>query len=117
MPDVTPVMTAALETSWVAGLLVLLVVSVFGFFGFVLRKILDGAQTREERLSARVSALETEVRTELFAQLRLSSETMARVIMASERMTSAADRVIASLERFDVTLQSRPCLLTREKIG
>ena len=117
MPDVTPVMTSALETSWVAGLLVLLVVSVFGFFGFVLRKILDSAQTREERLSTRVSALETEVRNELFAQLRLSSATMAQVIMASERMCLAADRVIASLDRFAVTLQSRPCLMTKEKIG
>ena len=110
MPDATSVINEATQTGWEAGLLVLLVISVFSFFGFVLKKILDNSQTREERLATRVTGLENEIRTELFSQLRISSETMAKVIMASERMCAAADRMIECLERFDATLRARPCM-------
>lgn len=108
----TKVLETAASHGWEAALLAFLVLSIAGFFGWVLRRILDDSQKREERLAMRVTNLENEIRTELFAQLRSSTEVMAKAIAASDRLMAAADKMTIAMEKFETTLLSRPCLLS-----
>ena len=112
LPGADEAIKAAASRGWEAVLLVVIVVATFCFFGYVLRRVLDAGEKRENRLAERVTALEAEIRTELFAQMKANSEIMTRMCDAANRICVAADRMIQTLEKFETTLASRPCLAT-----
>jgi hypothetical protein len=105
------VLTKAGESSWEAAALVALMIVIVTTFAWVLRSILTDARSREERMAARLGDLESEIRTELFAQLRQNAEVIQRSISCSDSMVRAAERMIVTLDRFDFSLTSHKTFL------
>jgi hypothetical protein len=112
LPGAGEAIKVAASRGWEAVLLVVIVASTFCFFGYVLRRVLDAGESRETRLAERVTILEAEIRTELFGQLRANTEIMARMVDAANRICAATDRMIQTMDKFETTLASRPCLAT-----
>ena len=110
LPGMDQALESASSRGWEAVLLVVIVVATFCFFGYVLRRVLDAGEKRENRLAERVTALEAEIRTELFTQMKLNSEIMTKMCEAANRISMAADKMISTLDKFETTLASRPCL-------
>jgi hypothetical protein len=107
---------AAEARGWEAVLLVVLILAIVGFFGFILRQIIADAKDRERRLADRVTKLEDELRNELLTQVRLSTDVMSRVVAAADGMIAAANRILERMDRYDATLAARPCLLPSEVV-
>jgi hypothetical protein len=114
LPGADEAVKAAAAHGWEATILVVIVFATFGFFGYVLRRVLDSGEAREVRLSTRVTTLEAEIRTELFGQMKTNSEIMCRMVEAANRICVATDRVCRTMDRFETTLAARPCLATMQ---
>lgn len=111
IPGAEEAIEAAATHSWEAAVLVVLMIVIVSTFAWMIRVILNDARTREERMAKRLSDLETEIRTELFAQLRQNAEVIQRSISCSDSMVRAAERMIATLDRFDFSLASHKTFL------
>jgi len=62
-------------------------------------------------MEKRLSDLENEISTELFSQLRSTAEVIQRSISCSDSMVKAAERMIATLDKFDFSLTSQKTFL------
>jgi DNA anti-recombination protein RmuC len=111
MPGAEQAVQSAASHGWEAAALVTLMIVIVSTFAWVLRSILSDARAREERMAKRLSDLESEIRTELFAQLRQNAEVIQRSISCSDSMVKAAERMIATLDRFDFSLTSHKTFL------
>lgn len=111
LPGAEEAIEAAARRGWEAVLLVVIILSTFVCFGWVIRRLMAEASTREDRLAARVTHLEEMIRTELMAALRQNSEVMGKVLSAADAIVRAADRMTQTLDRFTSILDVRPCLL------
>jgi DNA anti-recombination protein RmuC len=110
-PMSNQVLEVANAHSWEAGALATLMVAIVAFFAWVLKSVLADSRAREERMAKRLSDLEAEIRTELFSQLRQNAEVIQRSISCSDSMVKAAERMIATLDRFDFSLTSHQSFL------
>lgn len=111
IPGADEAIAAASRSGWEAVLLVVVMLAVCSAFWLVMNKNMNEAKTREDRLAARVTQLEDVIRTELLGALKMNSETMGKVLQASDSIVRAADRMTQTLEKFTSILDVRPCLL------
>lgn len=113
---------AADHGNYEAVVLVIVMLSGLGFFGWLMKvvmsrhlateeRILTEAKVREERLAARVTALEDLVNVKLFEVVGKTNETMGRMLSASDSLVRAAEGMCNSMTRFSTILESRPCLM------
>lgn len=112
IPGAEEAIKAAAKSGWLETFVVVASIFIIGSFSWVIKRILDDGKSREDRIDSRLTKLETEDRVVLVNQLKINSEIMSQVVVASEKMSLAADRMISSLDRFTTILESRPCLLT-----
>jgi hypothetical protein len=111
IPGAEEAITAAARTGWEAVFLVVIVLAIITSFGYTLKRILDAGETREKRLADRVSQLESDIRNELFVQIKSNTEIMHRMIGAAEKIAAAADKMLEWSSRLDRDLAVRPCLM------
>jgi hypothetical protein len=114
-PDV--VVQSAASHGWEAALLAFLVLSILASFGYMMKKIVDDARTREDRMGSRISALELEIRTELFSQIRTSSEVIVKIVATMERLCALTESTAAVIRHLEGTMLVRPCLLNVAQQG
>ena len=117
IPGAEEAIKTAARSGWLEVFVVVIVFIIIGTFAWVIKRILEDGKSREDRLADRITKLENEIRTELFAQLKLSAEVMAQVVAASEKMGSVAEKMTNSLEHYATILDTRPCLLSYIKHG
>lgn len=116
------VVRAASAQSWEAALLAVIVLGAFGAFGWMVKLVMtrhlaieertlaDG-RTREERLSTRVTQLETFVHQELLTTIRQASEMNGRILSASTEMSEAARGMTGVVAAYVKEMENKPCLL------
>jgi hypothetical protein len=111
LPGADTAIAEAASHGWEAVFLVVVILAILISFGYVLKRILDAGENRETRMSERITALESEIRQELFTQIKTNSDTMNRMIVAADRISIAADKMLEWSSRLDRDLAVRPCLM------
>ena len=104
------VIEEAAKRGWEAVALAVMMLAIIFFFVWVMKKVLEDAKSREERLAARVTHLEDVIRTELFDVLRRNGEVMALMTESSTSISRVCDRIMGTLDRFTMVLENRPCM-------
>jgi hypothetical protein len=99
MPGTDEVVEAAARESWVAALLVIIVVSTFVTFGLVIRQILKEARDRENCQVQRITDLEQWTRAELLRALGANTDMMRQVLDASAAILAAAQHMQETLDK------------------
>lgn len=99
MPGTDQVVEAAARESWVAALLVVIVISTFVTFGLVIRQILKEARERENCQVQRISDLEKWTRDELLRALSANTDMMRQVLDASAAILAAAQHMQDTLDK------------------
>jgi hypothetical protein len=124
--DPTEAIKAAAGHSWEAALLATIVISSFVFFGIVARQMLArhlsveertlaDAKEREGRMASRLTELEVFIRDRFAVGLDRNTVAMNEIHTASCQMIAAAKEVIGALERHNVLLQTRFCLISESR--
>lgn len=111
IPGAQEAVEAAASRGWEAVVLVMVLVAILTFGGWLLRHIMTEAREREQRLATRINQLEDVIRGELFSVLRQNSEIMGKVLAAADGIIRAAHEMTETMQRFTSILDVRPCLL------
>ncbi|MHB8953554.1 MAG: hypothetical protein ACYC4U_11340 [Pirellulaceae bacterium] len=110
IPGADAAINSAAAEGWVAVLLVVLVLSGFASFGYVIKQILADARERERALNGRIDELQGFIRTTLVGTLEEGSAMTGKMLNAVESICRAADRMTGTLERFSAVMEVQPCL-------
>lgn len=110
IPGASEAISAASPRGYEAIVLVIVMLAMIGFGGWLLRHIMTEAREREQRLAARINQLEDVIRGELFSVLRENSEIMGKVLAAADGIIRAATEMTETLRRFTAVMEIRPCL-------
>jgi hypothetical protein len=120
IPGADDAIKAAAESSWLAVLLVVVVLCMLLGFGLILRWILKRQADTEERLtrenadrevrnSELITHLQETIRNELISLIKLNTDTMARMISAADGIVRASERMTTTLDRFSSLMDSGAC--------
>ena len=109
-PGFEEAIRSATVRGWEAVVLVILIISGFGFFAYMFRSFADQARDREQHYNIRVTGLEDMIRERLFSCLDEHARTIREMTAASGRLIEVCVHISNALQQFELVLENRPCM-------
>jgi hypothetical protein len=131
LPQPIETVTAASNHSWEAALLASLVVSGFGFLGWMLKKVMADSQSREVRMATRIDLLqeaEKETHREYSTNLMNLNKAVTTAILTAAQAQDSQNATLARVEEvmrgvngdlreLCALMKQSPCLLVGANRG